>query len=163
MECKTIIEELMQHPSAELEREMKLDNAYKLLSNGSWSAADAIFDEVLLDDPANKRALTGKHMISRELHVAERMARYNQRLAREQASNEWTKDMRPKFLREHKEPKLLRSNRARIALVAAFAVFCGAFGAVLVSSESEQQAVASEKPAAFVQYEPAHSDQFPPD
>lgn len=141
LECKTIIEELMEQPSAERERENRLDSAYKLLSSGNWNAANDIFDDVLLEDPGNERALTGKRVINRELHVARRISRYNERLGRAQPMNI-----------PRRQPLLLRSKKAQAALIACFVLFCSAAGALLMFSPEPPRAVISEKPSFFEQY-----------
>lgn len=135
MEFKTTLEELISQTGAGHGGDTRLDTAYRLLSNGSWSAAEAIFDEILNSDPQNERALTGKRMISRERSIEERIARYNERLDR--ARPEAAPPKEPRF-------RLLRSKKTQMALVAAFVLFCSAFGTLLLTSSDEPQTDAGE-------------------
>lgn len=144
MEFKTTLEELMAQNGVGHGADTRLDTAYRLLSNGNWSAADEIFDEILREDAQNERALTGKRMISRELHVMERLSHYSERL--ERAQPEEAQPRKKRFV-------LLRSKKTQAALIAAFVLFCSAFGALLLTSpDDEPQAVISEKPSFFEQY-----------
>lgn len=70
MEQKTALEELMtDHAAEQRARERKMDRAYHLLSNGRFSEADALFNEILAAEPFNKDALTGLKLISRQMQV----------------------------------------------------------------------------------------------
>ena len=72
-EDKTTFEELL-HGSPKQKAEVhKVENAYHLISQGYWSDADALFDEVLADDPNNSEALMGKQLISRKSRISSRM------------------------------------------------------------------------------------------
>ena len=72
MEDKTIFEELLEHTPEQTTQAHKLEKANHLLSQGFWSDADALFDEILADDPGNSDALTGKRLISRQMRISSR-------------------------------------------------------------------------------------------
>ena len=71
-ENKTILEELLEQ-TEEQAKEHKLEKAYHLLSLEQWEDADALFDEILKEEPENSDALMGKRIISRRQDIARRM------------------------------------------------------------------------------------------
>lgn len=73
MEDKTIFEELLERSPEQKAEARKTDRAYHLLSQGYWSEADALFDEILADEPNNSEALMGKRLISRQARINRRM------------------------------------------------------------------------------------------
>lgn len=73
MEDKTIFEELLEHSPEQNAEAHKIEKANHLLSQGYWSEADALFDEILAEDPSNADALTGKRLISRQMRISSRM------------------------------------------------------------------------------------------
>lgn len=50
-EDKTTFEELLKNTPEQKAEAHKVERAYHLISQGYWSDADALFDEVLADDP----------------------------------------------------------------------------------------------------------------
>lgn len=72
-EDKTTFEELLKNTPEQKAEAHKVERAYHLISQGYWSDADALFDEVLADDPKNSEALMGKQLISRRSRISGRM------------------------------------------------------------------------------------------
>ena len=111
-ENKTTFEELLHSPEQKAEAH-KVEKAYHLISQGYWSDADALFDEVLADDPKNSEALMGKQLISRQSRISGRMnsldARAYKATTREKAAG--------------KNP--LRSKTVLWVVVVVFLLVCG--------------------------------------
>ncbi len=72
-EDKTIFEELLERSPEQKAEDRKTDRAYHLVSQGYWAEADALFDEILAEEPNNSEALMGKKLISRKANINERM------------------------------------------------------------------------------------------
>ena len=112
-ENKTTFEELL-HGSPEQKSEAhKVEKAYHLISQGYWSDADALFDEVLADDPKNSEALMGKQLISRQSRISSRMDQLDAR-AYKTATRERTASKNP-----------LRSKTVLWVIVVVFLLVCG--------------------------------------
>lgn len=79
-EDKTILQELTERSPEQKAEERRTERAYHLISQGYWSEADALFDEVLKTEPDNREALMGKKLISRTDNVSKRMNRLNARI-----------------------------------------------------------------------------------
>ena len=73
MEDKTILEELLERSPDERMHKRKMDKAYHLMGMGMRDEADALFDEILAEEPYNRDALTGKKLIERQRTVESRM------------------------------------------------------------------------------------------
>ena len=124
MEDKTILEELLDNSLGHRHDNMKMDKAYHLLSAGAIAEADALFDEILTEEPFNRDARTGKRLIARQARVEQRMDNAGERvhrakLASPEAEPEPEAEPKPK----RKNP--LRSKKVLTALVVAFVMFCG--------------------------------------
>lgn len=112
-ENKTTFEELLQG-SPELKSEThKVEKAYHLISQGYWSDADALFDEVLADDPKNNEAIMGKQLISRQTRISSRMDQLDAR-AYKTATRERAASKNP-----------LRSKTVLWVMVVVFLLVCG--------------------------------------
>ena len=72
-EDKTIIEELAGRSPEQKAEDRRIERAYHLVSQGYWSEADALFDEILKTEPDNHEALMGKKLIARTSNVTQRM------------------------------------------------------------------------------------------
>lgn len=120
MEDKTILEELLDNSLGHRHDNMKMDKAYHLLSTGAIAEADALFDEILTEEPFNRDALTGKRLIARQARVEQRMDNAGERVYRAQLNSPEAQS-EPKPVR--KNP--LRSKKVLTALVVAFVMFCG--------------------------------------
>lgn len=118
MEDKTILEELLDNSLGHRHDNMKMDKAYHLLSAGAAAEADALFDEILMEEPFNRDALTGKRLIARQARVEQRMDNAGERVHRAKLNSP---EPEPKPAR--KNP--LRSKKVLTALVVAFVMFCG--------------------------------------
>lgn len=73
MEDKTILEELLERSPDERMHKRKIDKAYHMMTMGLRDEADALFDEILTEEPYNRDALTGKRLIERQKTVESRM------------------------------------------------------------------------------------------
>lgn len=120
MEDKTILEELLDNSLGHRHDNMKMDKAYHLLSAGAIAEADALFDEILTEEPFNRDALTGKQLIARQARVERRLDNAGERVYRAQLNSPEAQS-EPKPVR--KNP--LRSKKVLTALVVAFVMFCG--------------------------------------
>ena len=69
MEDKTILEELLERSPDERMHKRKIDKAYHMMTMGLRDEADALFDEILTEEPYNRDALTGKRLIERQKTV----------------------------------------------------------------------------------------------
>lgn len=120
MEDKTILEELLDNSLGHRHDNMKMDKAYHLLSAGAIAEADALFDEILTEEPFNRDALTGKQLIARQARVERRLDNAGERVYRAQLNSpEAQSEPKPK----RNNP--LRSKKVLTALVVAFVMFCG--------------------------------------
>ena len=66
MEDKTLLEELLERSPDERMHKRKMDKAYQLMTMGFRDEADALFDEILAEEPFNRDAMTGKKLIERQ-------------------------------------------------------------------------------------------------
>ena len=141
-EDKTTFEELLQG-SAELKSEAhKIEKAYHLISQGYWSDADALFDEVLADDPENSEALMGKQLISRRSRVSSLMNSLDAR-AYKATTREKTASKNP-----------LRSKAVLWVIVVVFLLVCGFAAASVTGALPEALNV-------FGEAEPAVTESVP--
>lgn len=69
MEDKTLLEELLERSPDERMHKRKMDKAYQLMAMGLRDEADALFDEILAEEPFNRDAMTGKNLIERQKAV----------------------------------------------------------------------------------------------
>ena len=123
-EDKTILEELLERSPSTRDYRQKMDRAYYLLSTGCLKEADALFDEILAEEPFNRDARTGKNLIARHAQVENRLDHVGERARRAlldepPADGEAPAEQRP----GRKNP--LRSKKVLAALVVAFVMFCG--------------------------------------
>lgn len=112
-EDKTTFEELLKNTPEQKAEVHKVERAYHLLSQGYWSDADALFDEVLADDPKNKDALMGKRLISRQLHINRRMDSLDARA------------YKSSVMAKSKSKNPLRSKTVLWVAIAVFLLACG--------------------------------------
>ena len=128
MEDKTLLEELLERSPDERMHKRKMDKAYQLMAMGLRDEADALFDEILAEEPFNRDAITGKKLIERQKAVENRL---NHLAARARTSIPEPKPgatpAEPGKAEESapvREPrfKLLRSKKVRAVLIALFAV-----------------------------------------
>lgn len=105
MEDKTILEELLERAPDERRHKRKMDEAYHLLTEGMSGEAEALFDEILAEEPFNRDALTGKKLIERSRAVESRMnsltARARAALPEAKPAAEPEKPKRKKKTRRH--------------------------------------------------------------
>ena len=73
MEDKTLLEELLERSPDERMHKRKMDKAYQLMTMGFRDEADALFDEILAEEPFNRDAMTGKKLIERQKAVENRL------------------------------------------------------------------------------------------
>ena len=123
-EDKTILEELLERSPSTRDYRQKMDRAYHLLSMGCLKEADALFDEILAEEPFNRDARTGKNLIARQVQVEKRLDHVGERARRAlldepPADGEAPAEPKP----GRKNP--LRSKKVLAALVIAFVMFCG--------------------------------------
>ena len=119
MEDKTLLEELLERSPDERMHKRKMDKAYQLMTMGFRDEADALFDEILAEEPFNRDAMTGKKLIERQKAVENRL---DNLAARARTS---IPEPKPSETEENApvcEPrlKLLRSKKVRAVLVALF-------------------------------------------
>lgn len=119
MEDKTLLEELLERSPDERMHKRKMDKAYQLMTTGFRDEADALFDEILAEEPFNRDAMTGKKLIERQKAVENRL---DHLAARARTS---IPEPKPGETEENApvcEPrlKLLRSKKVRAVLVALF-------------------------------------------
>lgn len=112
-EDKTTFEELLAGSSEQKAEAHKIEKAYHLVSQGYWSDADALFDEVLAADPGNNDALMGKRLISRQVRINSRMNSLDARVYKTGA----------RVKSKSKNP--LRNKVVLWIIVAAFLLCCG--------------------------------------
>ena len=123
MEDKTLLEELLERSPDERMHKRKMDKAYQLMTMGFRDEADALFDEILAEEPFNRDAMTGKKLIERQKAVENRLDNL--------AARARTSIPEPKPGAAPEEPsenapvceprlKLLRSKKVRAVLVALF-------------------------------------------
>ncbi len=149
MEDKTILEELLERAPDERQHKRKMDKAYHLLAEGMCGEAEALFDEMLAEEPFNRDALTGKKLIERQRAVESRMdsltARARTALPETQtaeASAAQQVKAEPKKTAEKApahEPKLglLRSKKVKAALIAVFALLVAAAAAFVITGTAD--------------------------
>lgn len=113
MEDKTTFEELLKGSPEQKSEAHKIERANHLLSQGYWSEADALFEEILAEDPGNSDALMGKRLISRQARISSRMDSLDARAYKTGTRAKNT----------GKNP--LRSKVVLWVLVAAFLLCCG--------------------------------------
>ena len=123
MEDKTLLEELLERSPDERMHKRKMDKAYQLMAMGLRDEADALFDEILAEEPFNRDAMTGKKLIERQKAVENRLDHLAARART--AIPEPRPDADPGKAEESapvREPrfKLLRSKKVRAVLVALF-------------------------------------------
>ena len=73
MEDKTLLEELLERSPDERMHKRKMDKAYQLMAMGLRDEADALFNEILAEEPFNRDAMTGKNLIERQKAVENRL------------------------------------------------------------------------------------------
>lgn len=73
MEDKTLLEELLERSPDERMHKRKMDKAYQLMAMGIRDEADALFNEILAEEPFNRNAMTGKKLIERQKAVENRL------------------------------------------------------------------------------------------
>lgn len=138
MEDKTILEELLERSPDERMHKRKIDKAYHMMTMGLCDEADALFDEILTEEPYNRDALTGKRLIERQKTVESRMdsltARARAALPPEQREEPSPLSEPEKNMTE-REPgfAFLRSKKVKTALIAAFALLVAAAAAFIVT------------------------------
>lgn len=138
MEDKTILEELLERSPDERMHKRKIDKAYHMMTMGLRDEADALFDEILTEEPYNRDALTGKRLIERQKAVESRMdsltARARAALPPEQRAESFHLPEPEKNMTE-REPgfAFLRSKKVKTALIAAFALLVAAAAAFIVT------------------------------
>lgn len=138
MEDKTILEELLERSPDERMHKRKIDKAYHMMTMGLRDEADALFDEILTEEPYNRDALTGKRLIERQKTVESRMdsltARARAALPPAQREESFPQPEPEKAMPE-REPgfAFLRSKKVKTALIAAFALLVAAAAAFIVT------------------------------
>ena len=138
MEDKTILEELLERSPDERMHKRKIDKAYHMMTMGLRDEADALFDEILTEEPYNRDALTGKRLIERQKTVESRMdsltARARAALPPAQRDESFPLPEPEKNMPE-REPRFafLRSKKVKTALIAAFALLVAAAAAFIVT------------------------------
>ena len=138
MEDKTILEELLERSPDERMHKRKIDKAYHMMTMGLRDEADALFDEILTEEPYNRDALTGKRLIERQKAVESRMdsltARARAALPPAQQEEPFPQPEPEKAVPE-REPgfAFLRSKKVKTALIAAFALLVAAAAAFIVT------------------------------
>lgn len=146
-EDKTILEELLERSPEQRAYQRKMDRAYHLLSTGFWEEADALFDEILAEEPFNRDAVTGKNLIARQMQVASRLDHAGERARRtllDGPSADVEASAEPKPKPNRKNP--LRSKKVLTALVIAFVMFCG-LAAAFVGTDGFESGTAENPPA----------------
>ena len=165
MEDKTLLEELIERGPDERMHKRKMNRAYKLMSMGYRDEADAMFDEILAEEPFNHDALTGKKLIERQIAVENRLGNLTSRVKNAppavEAPSESKKEEKPEARQAADEVspsqperrkdgfKLLRSKKFRTALVAAFALFLATAAAFVVMDCFDSDG-STEAPSAYV-------------
>lgn len=138
MEDKTILEELLERSPDERMHKRKIDKAYHMMTMGLRDEADALFDEILTEEPYNRDALTGKRLIERQKTVESRMdsltARARAALPPAQREESFPL-LEPEKNMPEREPgfAFLRSKKVKTALIAAFALLVAAAAAFIVT------------------------------
>lgn len=138
MEDKTILEELLERSPDERMHKRKIDKAYHMMTMGLRDEADALFDEILTEEPYNRDALTGKRLIERQKTVESRMDSLTARAraALPPAQREESSLLpEPEKNMTEREPgfAFLRSKKVKTALIAAFALLVAAAAAFIVT------------------------------
>ncbi len=138
MEDRTLLEELLERSPDDRMHKKKMDRAYQLLSLGETGEADALFDEILAEEPYNRDALTGKKLIERQRAVERRMESLAERA---KAALPETADLTQAPEKKSAEkaaprpprPSPLRSKKVKTALIAVFALLVAAAAAFIVT------------------------------
>ena len=146
-EDKTILEELLERSPEQRAYQRKMDRAYHLLSTGLREEADALFDEILAEEPFNRDARTGKNLIVRQIRVENRLDHVGERAHRallDEPSTEVEAPAEPKPKR--KNP--LRSKKVLTGLVVAFVMFCG-LAAAFVGTNGFGTETAEDTPTGY--------------
>ena len=139
MEDKTILEELLERSPDERMHKRTMDKAYHLMGMGMRDEADALFDEILAEEPYNRDALTGKKLIERQRTVESRMdslaARARAALPEARQPEEHVSEPEPAEEMPEREPKFafLRSKKVKTALIAVFALLVAAAAAFVIT------------------------------
>ena len=126
MEDKTLLEELLERSPDERMHKRKIDKAYHMMTMGLRDEADALFDEILTEEPYNRDALTGKRLIERQKTVESRMdsltARARTSIPEPKPGATPEEPGKAEESAPVREPrfKLLRSKKVRAVLVALF-------------------------------------------
>ena len=127
MEDKTLLEELLERSPDERMHKRKMDKAYQLMTMGFRDEADALFDEILAEEPFNRDAMTGKSLIARQKAVENRLDHLAARARTaipeprpDAATDEPSEEEETAPVREPRF-RLLRSKKVRAVLVALFA------------------------------------------
>lgn len=127
MEDKTLLEELLERSPDERMHKRKMDKAYQLMTMGFRDEADALFDDILAEEPFNRDAMTGKSLIARQKAVENRLDHLAARARTaipeprpDAATDEPGEDEETAPVREPRF-RLLRSKKVRAVLVALFA------------------------------------------
>ena len=128
MEDKTLLEELLERSPDERMHKRKMDKAYQLMTMGFRDEADALFDEILAEEPFNRDAMTGKKLIERQKAVENRLdhlaARARTSIPEPKPGATPEEPGKAEESAPVREPrfKLLRSKKVRAVLIALFAV-----------------------------------------
>lgn len=126
MEDKTLLEELLERSPDERMHKRKMDKAYQLMAMGLRDEADALFDEILAEEPFNRDAMTGKKLIERQKAVENRLdhlaARARTAIPEPRPDADPEEPGKAEESAPVREPrfKLLRSKKVRAVLVALF-------------------------------------------
>lgn len=143
MEDKTILEELLERAPDEHRHKRKMDKAYHLLTEGMVGEAEAMFDEILAEEPFNRDALTGKKLIERSRAIENRMESLTARARTALPAGEPEEKADAENASENAQPheprfRLLRSKKVKAALIAVFALLVAAAAAFAVTNELQE-------------------------
>lgn len=172
MEDKTILEELLERAPDERQHKRKMDKAYHLLTDGMCGEAEALFDEILAEEPFNRDALTGKKLIERRRAIESRMDSLTLRArtalpaaesAAEPAAQPEPAESEEKAQAHEPKLRLLRSRKVKAALIAVFALLVAAAAAFIVTSSGDSAEASIPLGTAAVtseDYEAGDDEQF---
>ena len=146
-EDKTILEELLERSPSTRDYRQKMDRAYHLLSMGCQKEADALFDEILAEEPFNRDARTGKNLIARHAQVENRLDHVGER-ARRALLDEPPADREAPAEPKPGRKNPLRSKKVLTALVVAFVMFCG-LAAAFVGTNGFGTETAEDTPSEY--------------
>ena len=121
-----MLAELLERSPDERMHKRKMDKAYQLMTMGFRDEADALFDEILAEEPFNRDAMTGKKLIERQKAVENRLDHLSARARTSIPEPRPDADPEEPGKAEESAPvreprfKLLRSKKGRAVLVALF-------------------------------------------